>query len=285
VTIPTPHNMSEVYDLLRYVRSKKTGTIVIVLDEVDRLSSDQDRLNLAELITNVSAIISDMRFILCGIGADVDAIIGSHLSTGRMFESIDLPKLKHNDLWKIISRVADKVNVTIDQGYYYRIGIISDGFPAFVHLIGECLFWAMHDSEYDVSHCERGHFDLALKDALTKAEPALRTMYQMATEKTKNTLEYEEALWSLADRAATRRQLQDIYETSYRRIVAQRDHTRQLTKHQLNHRLLRLREESHASVVKGYGSGWFSFRENVMRGYVRLKAESEGIELAEDPTT
>lgn len=28
-----------------------------------------------------------------------------------------------------------------------------------------------------------------------------------------------------------------------------------------------------------HAAGWFSFRENIMRGYVRLRAEAEGINL------
>jgi hypothetical protein len=55
-----------------------------------------------------------------------------------------------------------------------------------------------------------------------------------------------------------------------------------LTKDKFNQRLLALRTPGHGSIVIGGGSGWFAFRENVMRGYVRLKAESEGVELTPD---
>ena len=73
-----------------------------------------------------------MRFIFCGIGADVDEIIGQHLSTGRMFEAVEVEKLSHDKLWRIIDLVAEKLGVSIDRGYLIRIGIISDGFPHFV---------------------------------------------------------------------------------------------------------------------------------------------------------
>ncbi len=49
-----------------------------------------------------------------------------------------------------------------------------------------------------------------------------------------------------------------------------------LTKDKFNQRLLTLRTPSHGSIVIGGGSGWFAFGENVMRGYVRLKAEADG---------
>ena len=76
-----------------------------------------------------------------------------------------------------------------------------------------------------------------------------------------------------------RRQLLDIHNNSYIPIMMKRDGRSPLTREDLNHRLLSLKKESHGSVVVGYGSGWFGFRENILRGYVRLVAERNGISL------
>jgi hypothetical protein len=56
-----------------------------------------------------------------------------------------------------------------------------------------------------------------------------------------------------------------------------------MDREKLNARLLTLRSDAHGNIVRGFGSGYFAFRENVLRGYVRLKAETEGIELMPDP--
>lgn len=53
----------------------------------------------------------------------------------------------------------------------------------------------------------------------------------------------------------------------------------------LNQRYLSLRKETHGRIVTGHGAGWFSFRENIMRGYVRLRAEAEGINLGRHHNT
>lgn len=283
-SISLPNSYSEAVDILRFVRSKLTGQIIVAVDELDRVASKGEKTLFAELLKNIGTQVDDMRFILCGIGANVDEVLGEHLSTGRMFDPIEVEKLSHDLLWKIVEDVAGELKVSIDIGYKIRIGLISDGFPHFVHLIGECLFYAMFDDEIDVSKCERHHFDVALTEALQKAEPSLRRIYQMATEKSKNKTDYEEALWALADRTATRRQIKEIYESSYLRISDERKNAKPLSREKLNSRLLTLRTDSHANVLVGHGSGWFSFRENVVRGYVRLKAESEGMELVPDPT-
>jgi uncharacterized protein len=145
------------------------------------------------------------------------------------------------------------------------------------------MFWGMQDDPLEVTSYKRHHYETGIKGALQKTEPSLRLAYQRATEKTKNKVEYEEALWALADKAETRRQVTDVYQRSYKRIMSVRS-GKMLEKETFNSRLLTLRGDGHGNIVVGHGAGWFSFRENVLRGFVRLKAETEGCELTPDPT-
>ncbi len=284
VGIPKPTNVMEALDILAFVAQQRKGRTVVVVDEFDRMSSEIDKILFAELIKNLPTQDINLRFIFCGIGHTVDEILGAHPSAGRYFEPIHLERIHHNFLWDIIKAVSQKTNVEVPYNMLMRIGIVSDGFPHFVHLIGQCLFHAINDDADMVRICARKHYEIGIKAALGKTEPTLRLAYQKATEKTKNRLEYEEALWALADRAETRSQMDSIYKHSYLRIIQQRSRGRKvLTQTTLNHRLLTLRKESHGKVVVGYGSGYFSLRENVLRGYIRLKAETEGIELIPDP--
>ena len=279
-----PTSFSECLAIIQFLRSRLHGQIIVAIDEIDRITSHQEKAHFAELLKNVGSVVDEVRFIYCGIGADVDELIGSHLSVGRMFEPIEVEKLSHDNLWKIIEVTADALGVSIPRGISLRVGVISDGFPHYVHLIGECLFYAMHDDSIEAGTCSQAHFETALKEALNKAEPSLRKIYQMATEKSKNRVDYEEALWALADRTATRRQIKEIFESSYIRICSEQTKHAALTKENFNQRMLMLRKESHAKIIQGHGSGWFSFRENVVRGYVRMKAESEGFKLVPEIT-
>lgn len=280
--VTRPMNVVEALDILRFVSAQSGGRRIIVIDELDRLRRSDDKLLFSELIKNAASLEADIRFIFCGIGRDIEEILGAHPSSGRYFEPIELERLHHNFLWDIIKPVAAIMGVVVEQETLMRVGILSDGFPHFVHLIGQCIFWAMHDDTLEVSKCERRHFEAGIKGALEKTENWLRMAYQRATEKTKNKVEYEEALWALADKAETRRQMSDIYERSYKRLMRNRP-GKLLSQDVLNQRLLTLRGDNHGNIVIGHGSGWYSFRENVLRGYVRLKAESEGVELTPDP--
>ena len=83
----------------------------------------------------------------------------------------------------------------------------------------------------------------------------------------------------MADTTSDQRQLQEIYDSSYIRIMMKRMGRTALAKKTFDQRLLTLRKESHGRIIIGHGSGWFSFRENIMRGFVRLRAEEKQISL------
>ena len=52
-----------------------------------------------------------------------------------------------------------------------------------------------------------------------------------------------------------------------------------LSKSSFTNRLNSLKTERHGNFLRGTGAGWYEFRENRMRGYVRLVAQREGISL------
>lgn len=279
-SVPVPKTINEALDVVRYVAEKSGGkSRVVVIDEIERIKAPDQKERLAEFIKNVAEVDTGLKFIFCGIGSDVSELLGAHPSAGRVLETIELKRLHHDFLWKIIMTPADQLGVKVDLERLIRISQISDGFPHYVHLIGESLFWTLHDDTEEVSAVTYTHYERAMRLALERAEAPLRHQFDKATKKTKNTEDYEEALWSLADVTSDRRQLNSIYEQSYQRIMLKRTGRDAIPRKKLNQRLLSLKQESHGRIVMGYGSGWFGFRENIMRGYVRLDAENKGVAL------
>ncbi|TLX11760.1 ATP-binding protein [Rhizobium sp. MHM7A] len=283
-TLPDAQTLTGALDIIRYVLEKRPGPQIIIIDEMERIGAAAEREKFAEFIKNIPQLEERVKFIFCGIGTTVDELIGAHPSAGRILETISLEKLHHNYLWEIIRHVANQANVEIPTEMLVRIGQISDGFPHYVHLIGESMFWSAYDDKEEVTKLLSEHFRAGITGALERAEGVLRQQYQKATRKTKNTTDYEEALWAVADTTSDSRQLSEIYEASYKRIMMRRQRVERLmlTKELFNQRLLALKKEGHGSILKGYGSGWFGFRENIIRGYVRLMAEQAGVELGRD---
>ena len=141
----------------------------------------------------------DVRFLFCGISSDVSELLNAHPSAGRILETIKLDKLRHNFLWQIITTVSEKLVITIEREMLVRIGQLSDGFPHFVHLIGDSMFWNVFDDPSPVSSVSSDHFRVGIKGALERSDVILRSQYAKATQKTKHTDDYEEALWAMGD--------------------------------------------------------------------------------------
>jgi uncharacterized protein len=282
IVFERPNNLNECLEIVRYVSDHSSGKRVVVIDEMERISSKDEREKFAEFIKNVPEVGDNLKFIFCGIGSTVNELIGAHPSAGRVLETIQLPRLNHDDLWRIIETVGQKLGVTVDREMLIRIGQLSDGFPHYVHLVGESMFWSINDDTEVVTQVQKRHFADGIKGAIERAEALLRQQYDIATLKSKLREDYEETLWALADTTSDSRQVKEIFEWSYKRIVRLKTGKAVLSREMFNQRLLALKKPSHGSVVTNFGSGWFGFRENILRGYVRLKAEEEGIELGRD---
>lgn len=55
-----------------------------------------------------------------------------------------------------------------------------------------------------------------------------------------------------------------------------------LDRTKFNQRINVLKQPSHARMLTGTRQGWYEFTETMIRGYVRLRAEQQGVELEID---
>ncbi|MGH7036830.1 MAG: AAA family ATPase [Stellaceae bacterium] len=283
--IPLPSSINEAVSFLSFVRQFHSKEPVIIIDEFDQLKEARDKKYFADLIKQTSDQHLGIRMIFCGISSSLEELIGAHLSTDRYLTPIELERLNHDARWEIVSSVARELDIKINREYLIRIGYISDDFPYYVHLIAEKIFWEMYDDDDILLACHSRHFKSGVNDAVASAQTTLRLAYDRATQKYSD--DYQEVLWAVADDVMLRRQVSDIYSNSYMRIINERiaddkNPRKILDKTQFYNRMNSLRTERHGSILVAKGAGWYEFRENVVRGYVRLRAESQGIELGRD---
>jgi len=82
---------------------------------------------------------------------------------------IELERLSHDARWEIIEAARD-LDVSVDREYLIRIGQISDGFPYYVHLISEKMFWEVFDDAEILSECRSVHFHRGVAEAVSSAQ-------------------------------------------------------------------------------------------------------------------
>jgi uncharacterized protein len=189
--------------------------------------------------------------------------------------SIQLDRLSYDPRLEIIDGAKNALRLNIDDTTRFRIATISDGFPHYVHLITEKLLWEIFQDSAVLQESKARHFSEAIKTAATDIEPHLRMMYERATRKYND--DYEEVLWAVADKHELNRRSADVFD-SYKRIMSRRNKAA-LTRDRFNTRMNSLKQNTHGRILRATRQGWYAFSENIVRGYVRLRAEEQGVPL------
>lgn len=276
--------LPEVYDLnscvvaLRQACGSDVRRRIVVIDEFDLLSGDTEKAAFAELIKQVSDRNLPLCFVFVGIGRSLDELLGAHRSTYRYLEGVQLERLNFTGRWDIIDGCADALGLRVNTDSRLRIAQISDGFPHYVHLVCTKMFWHVFREEGLISDVRPEHYVQGVRNAVTSIEVELKQAYELATRKYKD--EYQEVLWAVADHFELIRNTDSIYE-SYLRIMKVREKV-PLERRKVSQKLNALKGSACGQILISPRRNWFEFRESMVRGYVRLRAEDSGVRLALD---
>lgn len=273
--------INDAVEILRSVAPPTGKVPTVIIDEFDQLSSDAEKKFIADLIKQLSDQGINLRLIICGIGSSLDELIGVHLSTDRYLATVPLTPLSHDARWEILLAGSRAFDIEFDRNMVIRIGQLSDGYPYYIHLMGEQIFWEAFDAPEFVKKISLDHYADGLRSAIEEAQTSLRNAYELATQKHKNSKDYEEALWAVADGSLLFRATSEIFEKSYIKIKDEQG-SEPIPKEQFYQRLNSLKKPAHGSILYGNRQGWYGFKENIVRGYVRLRAERAGVRIGVD---
>ena len=287
-------SINQATNLLEEAARQRTNEHIVVIDEMDRTINPDFHKGFADLLKRIHDRRVSIRFIMCGVGKNLDAIIGSHLSASRAIAPFEISRISHDARWQIVEHAANKLGFAVGREHIIRMSQISDGYPYYVHLIAQFLFWEIFDHREESTSSSSEDFQNAVAKALEKSEAPLRRAYNFAIQKTTNSTDYEEALWAVAEGTYFERQIKDIYEKSYLNIFEQRRSQIPFTKREgdftkesldisaFRRRLYSLCSAKHGSILEKKPNSWYAFKENVIRGYVRLAAQRRDIILGAD---
>lgn len=275
-------NINDAISVLQALINGEAKERIIIIDEFDLITNETDKKYTADFLKQLSDREINLRVIICGIGSSLVDLIGAHLSTERYLSPIELKPLSHDALWKIIESAGTHLKVEINREFLIRISQISDGFPYYIHLMGEKIFWQAQEDTNVISEISANHYKNGIRAAIEDSQTLLRQAYEKATQKYNVSTDYEEVLWAVADGDPSPRASADIYNKSYKSIMHNRRDREALKRETFNTRLNALKSERHGSIVTGTRQGWYKFKENMVRGYVRLRAEDAGIKIGVD---
>ena len=205
--------------------------------------------------------------------------MGAHPSAIRQFETIELQKLNWTARWDITVNALAKFGVEMEDNIRVRIAAVSDGYPAYVHLITEKLLWRLWDDPVVVANVDWEHYNGAIQDAIVSVNAELKRPYEQAVNQ--RTEDFEEVLWAAADSEYLDRDLRQIF-SSYNYVMRQRPGRVPMEYKQFSAIINKLKTKSCGEIIvasRFNRRGWVAYRESMLRGYARMRAEARNIKL------
>jgi Cdc6-like AAA superfamily ATPase len=274
---PSSIDVNEAVDLLNEATRgiDQSKPLVVVLDELDTVSDQQFRTDIAYFVKQLGDQECRVKFIFAGIGETVEDLLGKHESASRYLATINLERLPINILQQVLLRGFERIGGSIPEPISMRLACISDGFAYYTHLIG--MHIALQTLADVPGRLDAGlkQYEAGLRAAVEDSEVWLKSAYDKAVKKYGD--EYRLVLWSVADHWELERSTDHMYPT-YQAICKKLGHE-PVARKQYSAMLNRLKTAAHGNVLKSSRRSWYKFRETVLRGYCKMQAETQGIEV------
>ena len=158
------------------VTQKNGFGLIIVIDEFDNLTSNDDHKKFATLVKILSDQNIPVKFIFCGIADEIERLFSAHESISRQIHSEKVDQLNFQARLDIINDAEKALKITMKKDFKFRIAQISDGFPAFIHLIAEKTFTSAFDA--DEKFISDESYVAGLQDACSSIEFSMKNRYE-----------------------------------------------------------------------------------------------------------
>ncbi len=278
-------SVGDAVELLKQIAEKHSEKPVVVIDEFDAIGDPVERNMFASLLKQLGDQSVNLKFIFTGIGRSLDELLGAHQSAYRQLETVELPRLGWDARRDIVQSAVDAFGLELNNDVSWRIAMVSDGFPYYIHLVTEKILWAAFSAEETVTEIGWDLFNQGLADAILSTTAELKRPYEKAV--LYHDPEFEDVVWATADHDDLLRSLNDMY-ASYQVIVGKwRDGRVAIDRSRFTAQIRKLKGVGYGAVMQQEEGrpGWYSYREKMLRGYVRMQAQASGIELTgERPT-
>lgn len=271
-------SVGDATELLKQVARVHSKKPTIVLDEFDTIGDSGERAKFASLLKQLGDQLVDLKFFITGIGKSCQELLGAHASAHRQLATIELMRLSFEGRKEIVQDAAEAFGLDLDEDVNWRIALISDGYPYYVHLLVEKMLWAAFDADTEIHELEWDAFHTGLRVAVAETNAELREPYEKAV--LQQSAELEDIVWSTADSDDLFRGISSMF-SSYQHVISLRLDRPEVERARYGEYLRKLRTPAYGSILKPLEgrNGWYEYREKMFRGYVRMQAEANEVTL------
>lgn len=287
IEVPKVDSMFAAVEAIKAVAVLHSKMPVVVIDEFDQIGSEKERSLFASFLKNLGDSGVNVKFIFTGVAASLDELLRSHESSFRQLHTERLDRLAWSGREEIVMNAASAFDLSIGDELAYLIAKISNGFPYYVHLITEHLLWQAFNSDVTITELDDSLFRPALTEAIAGISAQLQRPYTAAT--AHRSADYRDVVWATADSESDFRSVEAMWK-SYLRIhqaiygESPSAENRPFDKSAFTARISALKKKSFGEILQPYMDrrGIYAYRENILRGFVAMKALEANVELQGD---
>lgn len=262
-------SVTELNDVLAEIQG---AHVLLVLDEYDRVTSEDLRNKLAELIKNLTDSSIPVTLFVVGVAESLDQLLGKHPSIQRSLVAVHLPLMSDKEIDRIILAGSDAAGVGFSEEVRDRIVMLAKGLPYYAQLL------ALHAARSAVSrgatHVNGGDLAYAVARCVQEAERGIVEAYNKALGPDRKA-SFSDVLYVAAQCRS------DEYGSFHPGDMAQvpiRESGEPLPLLSLQYPLSRLSDDERGGVLQRIvepGGFRYRFRNQMMRQYVLMRQAKE----------
>lgn len=125
-------SVTELNEVLTLIEGSQ---VLLILDEYDRVTDDDLRNKLAELIKNLTDSDVPVTLFIVGVAQDLDQLLGKHPSIQRSLVPVHLPLMTDREVERIMQVGAENAGIAFSPEVRRRIVLLAKGLPYFAQLL------------------------------------------------------------------------------------------------------------------------------------------------------
>lgn len=180
---------------VRIVLEQMDQSIVIIIDELDRITSKVVIASLADTLKTLSDNATPCTLILIGVADSVDELIEEHASIERALVQIHMPRMSPHELLELINKGLLKLGIKMDENIRKKIAKLSQGLPSFTHAL--CANACKNAAYSGRAVINVGDLEQAIKQVVEGMQQSIKRAYHTATLSPRENL-FSEVLLSCA---------------------------------------------------------------------------------------
>jgi Cdc6-like AAA superfamily ATPase len=237
---------------------------IILIDEFDILSNDEDKKKIAELIKQLSDSASRFKLLIVGIAESSSELTAGHPSVHRCLKETRINRMYDKELEDIILAGQKKLMLKFSTEAIQRIVKVSSGYPHFTHLL--CLKAAEDAILDEREEINIKHIVAATRRAVDDSEGTLKQAYDNAI-RSSTTEEYRKILLAASCCNAEEFKASELRQ-KYKDI-----HGMDIKQGHLNNHFQKIISEDNSNILRRIAKGVYRFNDPRMPSFIKI-AES-----------